>query len=452
MNQNAAALPFIETYTDSQTSPQTDQHTDLNDKIGRYVISRELGCGSTGKVYLAHDPFIDRWVAIKIALNASSSINSMEEIHQRFFNEARAAGRLMHPHIVTLYDALLDNNNFYLVMEYVEGTTLKAHCRNETVLPIEKSVDIIFQCAKAIDYAHNAGIIHRDIKPSNILLATNGDAKISDFSIAVLEGFSESDHSGSFSGSIFYSSPELLHDEILTPQSDIFSLGVVMYEMLAGVRPFRGDTEVSIFYQILNKDPEPLRKYSQDIPEGLEYIVSKALQKDPDRRYKNGLEFASDLSECYDNLRYTGETVNFQEKRNALNKLNFFKYFTSKELNEVLKATQWLEYDTESTIITEGEIDDCFYIIVLGEVAVSKGENFLSSLNQGDCFGEMAYLGKTKRTANIKALSRTILMKINASIMEETSIETQNRFFKVFSQTLIQRLERANRLISKVTQ
>ena len=192
-----------------------------------------------------------------------------------------------------------------------------------------------------------------------------------------------------------------------------------------------------------------MRTYRQDIPECLEHIVSRALQKEPDRRYGSGLELASDLSECYDEIRHTDERVNFQERLNALNKLNFFRDFTRTELNEVLKATQWLEYEAGSIIITEGEIDDCFYIIVLGEVAVSKGEKILSLLKQGDCFGEMAYLGKMKRTANIKALKKSVLMKITASLMEEASLETQNRFFKVLLQTLIQRLKCANQLISK---
>ena len=404
-----------------------------------------------GKVYLAHDPFIDRQVAIKTALSTSNSIMGIEEIQQRFFNEARATGKLMHPHIVTLYDTLIEGDTYYLIMEYVEGVTLKQYCQERTLLPLEEAVNFIFQCAKALDYAHKNGIIHRDIKPKNILISKNVGVKISDFGIAVVEELSNSDHSGSgsFTGSVFYTPPELLKGNPLTPQSDLFSLGVVMYEILAGTKPFWGDTEVSIFYQILNKNPEPLRKHRRDIPESLEHVVSRMLEKEPARRYQSGSEIAAELSESYDKIRYTGERIDFQERINALKKLNFFKDFTQTEINEVLKVTQWLQCEADAVIITEGKIDDCFYIIVLGEVAVIKGNKNLALLKQGDCFGEMAILGKTTRTADIKALSKTALMKINASILEETSLNTQNRFFKVFSKTLIQRLAHANQLLSK---
>ena len=448
LNQNAISPQLKEPYSSDQFALQTGDCKGSYDKIGRYIILKELGRGSMGKVYLAHDPFIDRQVAIKTALFTSNSIMGIEEIQQRFFNEARATGRLMHPHIVTLYDALIEGDTYYLIMEHVEGMTLKEYCQERTVLPLEEAVSIIFQCAKALDYAHNTGIIHRDIKPKNILITENVEVKISDFSIAVVEGLSTSDSFGSFTGSVFYTPPELLQEKPLTPQSDLFSLGVVMYEILTGTKPFSGDTEVAVFYQILNKSPEPLRKYRRDIPESLEHIVSRMLEKDPTRRYQRGSEIAAELSETYDKIRHTDEKIDFQEKFNALKKLNFFKDFTQTEINEVLRVTQWLQCEADSVIVTEGEIDECFYIIVLGEVSVSKGNKNLAVLKQGDCFGEMAILSKTKRTANIKALSKAVLMKINASIMEETSLNTQNRFFKVFSKTLIQRLAYANQMLS----
>ena len=201
--------------------------------------------------------------------------------------------------------------------------------------------------------------------------------------------------------------------------------------------------------KILNKDPEPLKNYRKEIPGPLESIVSRAMEKDPSRRYKSGLELASDLSECYDTIRFLDEKIKFGERYNSLKKLHFFSEFANRELNEVIKSAKWLEYETGAKIITEGEIENCFYIIVFGEVAVRNEGTSLASLKQGDCFGEMAYLADTKRTADITALGKTILIKINASIMENTSLGTQNRFYKAFSQTLIKRLIRANKLIAK---
>ena len=422
-------------------------------KIGRYQVTRELGHGGMGVVYLAQDPFIDRLVAIKTTLTSPpKDPQGLEQFQQIFFNEAHAAGKLMHPHIVSVYDATVETDRCYLVMEYVDGTTLKEHCLEKNLLPLEKVVKIIFQCAKALDYAHQNGVIHRDIKPGNIMISTKGEAKISDFGIATVKGVSAAPPlQGSLTGSVYYASPQQLRNEPITPQSDLFSLGVVMYELLTGAKPFQGDTDISTLYKITNEDPEPLQNHKRDVPESLERIVVRALEKDLGKRYQSGLQLASELSASFDHLRFLDEEINFEEKFNALKKIGFFKDFTSSELAEVLKTTQWVKYEDTSTIITEGQIENCFYIIIVGEVMVRKQGKPLAVLKQGDCFGEMAYLGKTTRTATIEALGNTILMKVNASVIDQTSINTQLCFYKVFSTTLIQRLVRTSDLLSKAS-
>jgi serine/threonine protein kinase len=403
-----------------------------------------------GVVYLAQDPFIDRMVAIKVTF-ASSPDNPQksEQFQQVFFNEARAAGKLMHPYIVSVYDAAVENDRCYLVMEYVDGATSREYCRKETALPLDKVARIIFQCAKGLDYAHQNGVIHRDIKPGNIMISTNGDAKISDFGIATVVGTSDLNRPDSFSGSVYYMSPEQLRNEPQTPQSDIFSLGVVMYEFLTGTKPFDADTDYAIFFKIANKEPEPLKKHRSDVPESLERIVMRALEKDIAKRYQTGLQLASELSASFDQLRLLEEEINFEEKYNALKKLDFFKDFTSSELAEVLNATQWLKHEANSIIITEGEIEDCFYIIVAGEVMVEKRGIELNILKQGDCFGEMAYRGNITRCATVKAVRNTVLIRINGSVIDQTSINTQLRFHKVFSKTLIRRLTHTSNLLFK---
>ena len=419
-------------------------------KIGRYQVEREVGRGGMGIVYLARDPFIDRQVAIKTTLISTPQDQSkFEQFKQTFFNEARAAGKLMHPYIVSVYDAMVEEDMCYMVMEYIDGSTLKEHCEEKTSLPLERQVNIFFQCAKALDYAHQNGIIHRDVKPSNILVSSKGEAKISDFGIAAVEGASDLIDQDSFTGSVYYTSPEQLRNEPLTAQTDLFSLGVVMYELLTGTKPFEADNEITAFFKITNEDPQPLREHRRDVPESLERIVMKALEKDPAKRYQTGLQLASELSSSFDNLRYLDEEINFEEKFNALKKIYFFKDFISSELTEVLKITQWVKSDATETIITEGQIEDCFYIIIVGEVEVKKRGKALAVLKQGECFGEMAYLGKTKRTATIESLGNTILMKINASIIDQMSMGTQLRFYKVFSSTLIRRLNRTSEILSQ---
>lgn len=419
-------------------------------KIGRYLVTRELGRGGMGVVYLAQDPFIDRMVAIKVTFASSAKDpEKFEQFQQVFFNEARAAGKLMHPHIVSVYDAMVENDRCYLVMEYVEGSTSKEYCREKTFLPLDKVAKIIFQCAKGLDYAHQNGVIHRDIKPGNIMISTKGDAKISDFGIATVVGTSDLPRADSFDGSVYYMSPEQLRNEPQTPQSDLFSLGVVMYELLTGTKPFEADTDYATFFKIGNKEPELLKKHRRDVPESLERIVMRALEKDLAKRYRTGLQLASELSVSFDQLRYVEEEINFEEKYNALKKLDFFKDFTSSELAEVLKATQWLKHEANSTIITEGDIEDCFYIIVAGEVLIKKRGKHLAMRKQGDCFGEMAYRGKTTRTATVEAVRDTILIRIKGSVIDQASINTQLRFHKVFSKTLIERLTHASNLLSE---
>jgi len=421
-------------------------------KIGRYRVIRELGRGGMSIVYLAQDPFIDRMVAIKTTLaSPPKDPKRLEQFQQIFFNEAQTVGKLMHPHIVSVHDASVENDRCYLVMEYVDGTSLLEHCREKTLLPLDKIMKIIFQCAKALDYAHQNGVIHRDIKPANIMLSTKGEAKISDFGIAVVEGASGPSQQVGLTGSIYYASPEQLRDEPLTPQADLFSLGVVMYELLTGTKPFESDTDVGIFFKITHEDPATLKQYRRDVPESLERIVLRVLEKDLAKRYQTGLQLSSELSASFDHLRFLDQEIDFEEKYNSLKKINFFKDFTSSELAEVLRATEWIKHEGTSTIIAEGAIEDCFYIIVVGEVIVKKREKSLAVLKTGDCFGEMAYLGKTTRTATIEALKNTILMKINASIIDQTSISTQLRFYKVFSNTLIQRLAHASELLSKLS-
>ena len=422
----------------------------IPETIGRYDVTRELGRGGMGVVYLAHDPFIDRQVAIKTMLATPSDGSQNIEHHQKlFFNEARAVGKLMHPHIVSVYDAMWENEMCYMIMEYVEGSTLKEYCSEKALLPLDKVIKFIFQSAKALGYAHQSGVVHRDIKPSNIMVSSNGDIKISDFGIAQVEGFADISASGSLTGSVYYTSPEQISNELPTPQTDLFSLGVVMYELVAGKKPFKAENEYATFFKIANENPEPLGKLRQDVPESLERIVMQALEKDLAKRYQTGEQLASELSASFDNLRFLDEEINSKEKFNALKKIRFFEDFTSSELVEVLKTTQWLKCDSAETVITEGDIEDSFYIIVVGEVMVSKQAKQLAVLKPGDCFGEMAYLGTAKRTATIETLSDTILMKINASIIEQMSINTQLRFYKVFSHTLIQRLSRTSELFSK---
>ncbi len=412
-------------------------------KLGKYDVLSEIDRGSMGTVYLGHDPYIDRGVAIKVAhAEGLKDEESGDRYRKMFFNEAHTAGSLNHPNIVGIYDAGAEGDVCYIIMELVKGgQTLKPYCTPENLLPIEKVVEMIFKCAKALDYAHKQGVVHRDIKPSNILVEEDLEVQIADFSIAYMNraDITETQQVG-LMGSPKYMSPEQLKEDEITHQTDLFSLGIVMYEMLSGKHPFKADNFSRLVAKILNEDPPPLKDLRPDLPDSLIDIFEKATQKDVKNRYQTGLEFAIDLSTAFESLEGPEEDISEQEKFNAIKGTEFFQGFPDSEIWEILRASTWQEYSMKDDIILEGDLDDCFYIILEGEVGVLKNEQSIRMLSVGDCFGEMGYLAKTERTATIKALTKTALLKINSTVISQVSLNCQVRFLKVFLRTLIHRL------------
>jgi serine/threonine protein kinase len=413
-------------------------------RLGKYDVISEISRGSMGIVYFGHDPYIDRPVAIKVALAEQlADPESGERYRRMFFNEAHTAGRLTHPNIVGIYDAGVDGETCYIVMEFVEGgETLKNYTRPDRLLPIDKVVEIAFKCAKALDYAHKQGVIHRDIKPTNILVTKDMDVKIGDFSIAHLTKLDSTETMPmGLVGSPRYMSPEQVSEDYITNHTDIFSLGVIMYELLTGKHPFYADNFSRLVQKILNEDPPPMREFRSGVPDSLEEIVRKALAKDRARRYQMGVELATDLSRAFDAILETPrDHITAEEQFNAVKQLQFFQGFPDSEVWEIVRAGNWQEYGDGEQIIVEGELDDSFYIIASGEVSVRKGGKDLRNLSAGDCFGEMGYLAKTKRTATIVAVGPTALLKVNSTVISQVSLNCQVRFLKVFLRTLIHRL------------
>ncbi len=413
-------------------------------RLGKYEVLREINRGSMGTVYLGHDLYIDRPVALKVA--HSEQLNdeeSGERYRKMFFNEAHTAGRLTHPNIISIYDAGVEGDICYIVMEYIEGgQTLKPYCRPDNLLPIERVVEMVFKCARGLDYAHKQGVIHRDIKPTNILVTETLDIKIGDFGIAQL---TKMDTTGTMPiglvGSPRYMSPEQVCEEYITGQTDLFSLGIVMYELLTGRHPFATDNFSRLLQKILHDPAPPLTDFRADVPPELARIVMRALAKDCAVRYQMGAELAADLAHAFDNLlEVPRENISEQEKFGAVKQLDFFQGFPDAEIWEIVRAGRWQDYAADAEVIVEGDIDDSFYIIVHGEVKVRKNHRDLRSLFAGDCFGEMGYLTKTRRTASIFANGPTSLLKLNASVISQASLNCQVRFLKVFLRTLIHRL------------
>ena len=289
------------------------------EKLGRYVIVEEIGQGAMGVVYKAVDPLIDRTVAIK-TINLDLSKEELANFEKRFQREVQSAGKLNHPNIVTVYDVGRTEGVAYMAMEFLEGKELREILDSGVVLPIEKITHISSQVAEGLAFAHEHGIVHRDVKPANVMVMKNGLIKITDFGIAQMSSASRT-VSGMVMGSPKYMSPEQVVGQAVDGRSDIFALGVVIYEMLTGKTPFAGDNISAIMYQILNDEPVPPKNLNQSIPDTINYIVLKALAKHPDKRYQNAKELARDLKRYktmdISSLSETIKTPDSLERRKA---------------------------------------------------------------------------------------------------------------------------------------
>jgi serine/threonine protein kinase len=414
---------------------------DVPERIGKYDIINEVGQGSTGRVFLSHDPYYGRDVAIKLYLIEQEDDNKTRVTRKMFFNEAQMMGRLQHPNILPIYDAGEENGSYYVVTEHVHGArTLAAYCKPDNLLRIDDVVEIIYKCAKALNYAHSRGVIHRDIKPSNIMLTLDNDVRIIDFGIALVTDSAVSRIEG-IAGSPSYMSPEQVQSAEITQRSDIYSLGAVMYELLTGFRPFRANNLSKLLHQIIYATPPPIHTLRADISEELEAIVTRSLLKDATQRYQNGLELAGALTQVYQTLRNQHERIDMKERFDLLRRLRFFHEFSHSEIWEILRASEWREYEAGEAIIREGEMDDRFYIIVSGEVTVQSGRREIGVLGVGNCFGETSYVRGARRTATISARAPTTLVRVSSTLLEQASSSCQLRFNKVFLRSLIERLQ-----------
>jgi serine/threonine protein kinase len=421
---------------------ELQRQNDVPDKIGKYVIINKIGKGSTGTVYLSHDPYYRRDVAIKVYnIEEDADADRARVSRKMFFNEAHMVGMLQHPNIMPIYDAGEEDGKYYVVTEHIQGArTLAAYCRPDNLLRVDDVVEIIYKCAKALHYAHGRGVIHRDIKPSNVMLTIDNDVRIIDFGIAICADADISRIEG-IAGSPSYMSPEQVQSEDLTSASDIYSLGAVLYELLTGFRPFRADNLSKLLHQIVYATPPPIHTYRDDLPEELEHVVAMTMQKEPGKRCPSGNSMAADLTRVYQDLRTKYDSLDNQEHFDLLRTLTFFHEFSHAEIWEVLRASDWHEYKDGEDIVREGEMDDRFYIIVSGECEVKSNGNRIGVMSDGECFGETSYVRGAKRAASITASGSTTILRVSSTLMEQVSQACQLRFNKVFLRSLITRLQ-----------
>lgn len=411
-------------------------------RIGKYEIIKEVARGSTGSVCLSHDPYYRRDVAIKVYHPSAPEDTVRQRVsRQMFLSEAHLVGLLQHPHILPIYDAGEENGRCYVVTEFIYGArTLATYCREDNLLAPDTVVEIAYQCARALAYAHARGVIHRDIKPSNLMLNVASELRVIDFGIALGPNGVGSGIEG-IAGSPSYMSPEQVQSATLSNRSDLYSLGAVMYELLTGVRPFRGSTLAKLMHQIVYATPPPIHTLRDGVPEELEAVVMTALVKDPAQRFASGNEFAAALTKVHQRLRVDGDQLDRQEQSTVLRRLPFFHEFSQAEIGEILRASDWEVHEDGAELVREGDIEDRFYVAVEGQLAVFKDGVRIGHLGAGDCFGEAACVVGARRLATIRAEGRVTALRVSSTRLEQASPACQLHFNRVFLRSLVGRLQ-----------
>ena len=418
--------------------------------IGKYRVVRELGKGATATVYLCDDPDSDRQIAVKVIRFGQDSAAMSRRLRKLFQNEGMVSRRMNHPNIVQVYDAVVEEDFAYLAMEYVKGFSLEEHCSIDKLLPMHRVIGIIFKCCMALDSAYRQGIIHRDIKPANIMIGENDEPKIADFGLA-LNMNKDMDRDSTFImgvGSPAYMSPEQIKGYPLNQKTDLYSLGVVMFQCLTGRLPFRAANQATLVFRIINSEAPAVTALNPNLPEGLNAVMRRALEKDLYSRYKNGADFAKDLSAVRYQILEDDETAQDDRHFEMLRRLDFFTEFENIEIWEVLRVAVWREVGPNVAIIREGERNKMFGIIISGCVEISIERKVLCRLGASEPVGEVAFLhpASDQRHASAVTLEPTLFLEINASALALSSEELLERMRNTLLARMIQRMREVNRI------
>jgi serine/threonine protein kinase len=422
-------------------------------QIGKYPVVRKLGEGATSEVYLCHDPFNDRDVAVKVVSPEVFQDPARGKLFRKLFvTEASLAGKLQHPHICQIYDAVAEEALHYIVMEYVDGGTLENFCAPGGLMAVDRIVEIVFKCTRALEYAQKMGITHRDIKPANILYTGKTDVKITDFGAALVASGETTQVSAI--GSPAYMSPQQVKEHPLDHRTDIYSMGVVMYHLLTGRLPFQATNNFSLIYQITNVEPQPPSSYRPEVPKAVEEIVRRAMAKDLESRYAEWEEFSLDLANAFrgEELGVRVQEFADSDKFETLRRLPFFADFSDAELWEVARISTWRAARTGEALMKEGEPGTFFCILADGQVKVTKKGKLLNLLRAGECFGEMAYLQKTAqvRGADVSVMADAKIISVPTDKLAQASDGCRHKFDRAFMEILVERLAMANIRLSGV--
>jgi eukaryotic-like serine/threonine-protein kinase len=419
-------------------------------QIGKYQLRELLGEGATGKVYLALDTFTGGDVALKVLdSNATMDADDGGIAREQFMNEASLVGHLQHPHIVNILEAVMAEDEAYLAMEYVPGGSLARYTRPDALLSIDDIIQIGFKSCGALDYAFRQGIVHRDIKPANLMVVQGTNIKVADFGAALLKQAQANE--GELVGTPAYMSPEQIDGARLSQHSDMFAMGVVLYELLTGQRPFNADSLKQLFRAIAEHDPAAPSTLRPSIPSKLDPVILRMLSKNPEDRYPTWADLAMDIAQVGKLSVYT-RTVPDSEKFGVLRKSTVFENTNDAQIWELVHASQWTMVPPASVIIREDEPGHSLFLLARGEAKVTKQGRLLDVIKAGECFGEMAYIqgGTLPRQATVQSMTEVLTVEFDTGALSRMSESCQLQFAHGLLRTLVGRLSLADARISRL--
>jgi eukaryotic-like serine/threonine-protein kinase len=437
--------------TQPQPQPQPQQ-------IGKYRVIAKLGEGATSEVFRCRDEFAGRDVAVKLVRVQALAEGLDSRYIERFFAaEAALVGRLQHPNVVQLYDAVADPAQPYLVMEYVSGHTLRPYCQPDRLLPLELIVELGFKCAMALGYVARQGVVHRDVKPANLLLEMAGEeivgVKISDFGSALNLGSDLTDVHRV--GSLAYVSPEQLEGEPLDARCDMYSLGAVLYHLIAGRPPLDAESPAAMMQKVFHQEPEPLGPLRAGVDPALDALIRRALAKRAQDRFADWEAFAQALAALVSNRKVPRgdvQSVLDSERFTLLRQLEFFADFGDIDLWEVVHRAQWARFNVGHSLYLKGDEGDDFHIVAQGEVDVFRNGEKVATLGPGSSVGEMAYLAPNpklgRRSADVVVAQPAATVSFTPESLARLSPTTRHAFDQAFIRVLVRRLHAAHEALA----
>jgi tRNA A-37 threonylcarbamoyl transferase component Bud32 len=417
-------------------------------KIGNYEIAGVLGRGESATIYLGRELFPTRQVAIKLYDARNMTLEDRKVFQSLFLKETLLARRLKHPNICQVYDAAAEDQRTYIVMEYAKEGNLDRFCTRDTLLPPQRVAQLLETCCDALSYANANGIIHRDLKPANILMDADGEAKVADFGVAFTNLTFDTTRS-MVVGSPAYMAPEQIEGKHASMKSDMYAMGIVLYKMLAGALPFTATSPLELAKRVIAGNLPPPGAARAGVPPQLDAIFAKATARDPDDRYASWEDFAAELRTV---ARPEGDEHSINERASQLKPLPFFRNFDDGSLGEAAAMGRWFDLRSGMALVGEGDPGYSFFVVVRGQVRISRKGTLLAIRGAGECIAESSYLLKSaaRRFASVEAVTDCTVVEFSPDVLWLARPECRRKFDEAFLGILAERLVAAEGALAEM--